>query len=195
MEYNMATRDKPVIDFGSPPTAYGYNDAGLFTQAELCSPNPLESELTGNAVWLLPANSTFVAPPSESGKVAVWNGVAWELKEDNRGTKYWLPGDDWQTEPREMKDLGPLPAGAVLTRPEPTQDKKFVLLRSERDHRIGATDYLMMPDYPIPEDQRTVVQVYRQALRDLPAQPGAPWDGGGKETPWPALPKIMEVKK
>lgn len=118
MEDDMTTTEKTVIDFGTPPAAYGYDDDGLFTKAELCSPDPLESELTGNAVWLLPANSTFTAPPSESGKVPVWNGTTWELKEDNRGTKYWLPGDGWQTEPHEMKDLGPLPAGAMLDRPE-----------------------------------------------------------------------------
>ena len=45
-----------------------------------------------------------------------------------------------------------------------------------------------MQDYPIPADQRTAVQAYRQALRDLPAQEGAPWDGGAEDTPWPDLP-------
>ena len=61
-------------------------------------------------------------------------------------------------------------------------------LRAERDRRLAATDFLLMPDYPISGDQRAVVQAYRQALRDLPAQPGAPWDGGGEATPWPDLP-------
>lgn len=119
MEDSMTPPAKLVIDFGNPPTAYGYDGDGIFTQAELCSPDPLESELVGKAVWLLPANATFTAPPAaEAGKVSVWNGTTWELKEDNRGTKYWLPGDGWQTEPHEMKDLGPLPAGAMLDRPE-----------------------------------------------------------------------------
>lgn len=114
----------PRIDFSNPPKIYGYDDDGLFTQAEICSPDPLESELAGKAIWMLPANATFMAPPSaESGTVAVWNGTAWELQEDNRGTKYWLPGDTWQTEPREMKDLGPLPTGAVTTPPQPTSEE------------------------------------------------------------------------
>ena len=118
MEDDMTTYNS-AIDFGNPPTAYGYDDDGLFTQAEICSPDPLESETAGKAVWLLPANATFIAPPAaEAGKAAVWNGTAWELIEDNRGTKYWLPGDAWNSEPREMKDLGPLPAGAMLDRPE-----------------------------------------------------------------------------
>lgn len=118
MEDDMTTAENQVIDFSNPPTAYGYDDSGLFTHSEACSPDPLESEQKGEAVWLAPAHATLTAPPSETGKVAVWNGEAWELKEDNRGVKYWLPGDDWQTEPREMKDLGPLPDGSLLGRPE-----------------------------------------------------------------------------
>lgn len=193
MEDDMTTQKKPVIDFSNPPTAYGYDDDGLFTQAELCSPDPLESKLTGNAVWLLPANATFVSPPAGSGKVAVWNGTAWELKEDNRGKEYWLPGDNWQADPRVMKDLGPLPDGATFERPEPTEEEKFTLLRGMRNGKIMMTDYLLMPDYPISDDQRAVVQAYRQALRDLPAQSGAPWDGGGEETPWPELPAGLKA--
>ena len=67
----------------------------------------------------------------------------------------------------------------------------FERLRAERDRRIAATDFMIMADYPIPADQRTAVQAYRQALRDLPAQEGAPWDGGGEETPWPAAPEVV----
>lgn len=135
------------IDFSNPPTAYGYDDDGLFTQAELCSPDPLESKLKGNAVWLLPANATFVPPPAaESGKVAVWNGTAWDLKEDNRSTKYWLPGDTWQTEPREMKGLGPLPEGAVTVQPEKSEKEKqleaYQTELREKEAWLASKDYI-----------------------------------------------------
>ena len=69
----------------------------------------------------------------------------------------------------------------------------FASLRAERDSRLDATDYLLMPDYPLSDEQRAVVQAYRQALRDLPAQPGAPWDGGGEGTPWPELPAGLKA--
>ena len=72
-----------------------------------------------------------------------------------------------------------------------SEEARFERLRSERDQRLAATDYLLMQDYPLPADQLTAVQIYRQALRDLPAQEGAPWDGGGKETPWPAAPEVV----
>ena len=173
------------------PLAYCYTDKGEYSHAEPCQFDPLESEQKGEAVWLLPANATFTAPPAAgSGKVAVWNGTAWDLKEDNRGTKYWLPGDAWDSNPREMQGLGPLPEGAMLERPEPKEQEKFILLRGMRDGKIAATDYLIMPDYPLPEEKKAGVLAYRQALRDLPAQSGAPWDGGGELTPWPTMPTL-----
>lgn len=154
------------------------------------------------------ACATPTPPPSvPDGYAARWTGTAWEIVEDHRqkmdntgtpqgGTPYWLPdeGDDWQSPPRYLKELGQLPAGAVTVRPEkpsPTEAELFQQLRAERDRRIAATDFMIMADYPIPADQRTAVQIYRQALRDLPAQEGAPWDGGGKETPWPAAPEVV----
>ena len=70
---------------------------------------------------------------------------------------------------------------------------RFERLRAERDRRLAETDYLLMPDYPLSEGQRTVLQSYRQSLRDLPSQEGAPWDGGGEETPWPEIPTWVKA--
>lgn len=177
--------------------------------------SPKTGELTGqrlaqvvNGKALTKSAYATTTPPPENipdGYVARWTGAAWETVEDHRqhldekgtkqgGTPYWLPdqGDDWQSPARYMEDLGPLPAGAVTMRPEkpaPTEAELFQQLRAERDRRLTATDYLLMQDYPIPADQLTAVQLYRQALRDLPAQSGAPWDGGGEETPWPEVPE------
>lgn len=149
------------------------------------------------------AFATPTPPPASipEGHVARWTGSEWELVEDYRqhldskgtkqgGTPYWLPseGDDWQSQPRYTEDLGPLPDGAVTVRPEkpaPTEEELFSSLRIERDRRLAATDYLVMPDYPISESSLMAVKAYRQALRDLPAQDGAPWDGGGEKTPYP----------
>ena len=89
----------------------------------------------------LPALLATHTPPPETGEKekAVWNGEAWDIVEDHRqhtneqgvkegGTPYWLPeeGDDYRSPERYMEDLGPLPAGAVTTRPEkpaPTLDE------------------------------------------------------------------------
>lgn len=75
--------------------------------------------------------ATPVAPPDDipDGYAARWTGKSWELVEDHRqktdaqgrkygGTAYWLPGDTWQSPERYIEELGPLPGGAVTTRPE-----------------------------------------------------------------------------
>lgn len=90
----------------------------------------------------------------------------------------------WQDEKARLEQAA-AEAEAVRLAEYNSEAARFERLRSERDQRLAATDYLLMPDYPISDDQRAVVQAYRQALRDLPAQSGAPWDGGGEETPWP----------
>ena len=89
--------------------------------------------------------------------------------------------------------------GILFTPPEPpSKDELFSRLRSERDVRI--TDILWMRERHADElelgketsltpEQYTALLTYIQVLRDIPAQPGAPWDGGGTETPWPELPK------
>ena len=74
-----------------------------------------------------------------------------------------------------------------------SETARFERLRAERDRRLAATDYLLMPDYPLSDDQRTILQVYRQALRDLPSQEGAPWDGGAEDTPWPEIPNWVKA--
>ena len=98
--------------------------------------DPLETKIQGKNVYLLPADSTFTAPlEPEEGHAAVWNGEAWEYIEDHRqtrdeggvivegsGTPYWMPGDTWQTPARFMTELGKLPEGAMLEKPEKPKD-------------------------------------------------------------------------
>ena len=79
--------------------------------------------------------ATSVVPPDvPDGYAARWTGKSWELVEDHRqktdaqgrkygGTAYWLPGDTWQSPERHLEELGPLPEGAVTTRPEKTPEE------------------------------------------------------------------------
>ena len=181
-----------------------YNNTGEYLGSR-------QAQVVNGKALLKSAYATTTPPPENipDGHVARWTGREWELVEDHRqhldskgtkqgGTPYWLPseGDDWQSPPRYTENLGPLPAGAVTVRPEkpaPTEVELFQQLRALRDRRLAATDFLLMPDYPISGEQRAVVQAYRQALRDLPAQEGAPWDGGGEATPWPELPAGLKI--
>lgn len=82
--------------------------------------NPLESELQGKGIYLLPANATFAIPVLKDGFASVWNGEQWENVEDNRGKEYWLDTDTFGTPAHTMKELGAFPANAVFTAPAKT---------------------------------------------------------------------------
>ena len=99
----------------------------------------------------------------------------------------------WQAE-KARREKAAAEAEAARLAEYNSEPARFARLREERDRRIAATDYLIMPDYPLAEDSRTAVQIYRQALRDLPTKEGAPWDGGGEATPWPAMPDVLTRK-
>lgn len=101
--------------------------------------DPLESARAGKDIYMLPANATWDKPTPKDGCVAVWNGESWNIVEDNRKKKYWLPEDKYGAPAREMKELGPLPEGATLTAPERTLDEvkadMVQSLKTERDAR------------------------------------------------------------
>ena len=58
--------------------------------------------------------------------------------------------------------------------------------RQKRDRLLSKTDFYIMPDYPITEEDLEEVKAYRQALRDVPNQEGFP-----RNVKWPAKPRIL----
>lgn len=74
--------------------------------------------------------------------------------------------------------------------PEPTVQELASMVRSQRDAKLSATDYLIVPDYPISSEDLEAVKVYRQALRDIPEQSGFP-----KNVQWPVEPQFLSAKK
>lgn len=57
--------------------------------------------------------------------------------------------------------------------------------RTKRNQLLSETDVYMIVDYPISEANLQKMKKYRQALRDLPAQPGWP-----RNIVWPEKPSI-----
>lgn len=111
--------------------------------------DPLETEMQGKDVYLLPADSTFTeAPEKKEGYAILWNGASWDVVEDHRkkpgvedsGTPYWLPGDTWRTPARYMTELGPLPEGALIEAPQPTEEE---LLAQAKSLKIAEIDRAM----------------------------------------------------
>ena len=136
---------------------YKYNaDTKEYLYAEEAFLDPLETEAAGEPVYLLPADSTFVEPlTAKDGFAVCWNGMAWEHIEDHRrkrdkggvvlegtGTPFWMPGDDWQTPARYMTELGKLPEGAMLERPEkPAEvlaEEALARAKAERARAVAA---------------------------------------------------------
>lgn len=120
---------------------YNYDDiTNEYLSSTECVLDPLETQLQGKDVWMLPANATFVEPPAaQKGFARVWKKIQWVQVEDNRGTKYWMPGDTWDSEPKEMKDLGPLPEGAITVKPEKTLEEAKSLKVSQIDSETSSS--------------------------------------------------------
>ena len=63
--------------------------------------------------------------------------------------------------------------GAIVSKPEPTEAEKteavLDFLRHRRDMSLASSDWTQTADSPLTAEQRSEWQMYRQALRDLPA--------------------------
>lgn len=106
-----------------------------FLEPVPCFPDPVRSRIEGREVYLLPANSTFTEPPvKRTGYTAIWSGSGWSEVEDYRGVRYWPKGATFNSASMEMAELGPLPDGASLTRPEQTADE----IAAEKEQREQA---------------------------------------------------------
>ena len=75
----------------------------------------------------------------------------------------------------------------VVAVPAPTIEELAAQARSQRDGLIASTDYLMATDYPLTDEKRQELTVYRQALRDVPEQSGFP-----TEIVWPTKPEWVK---
>ena len=69
--------------------------------------------------------------------------------------------------------------------PEEVKAEASAQVRAQRDALLAETDHLVMPDYPLTDEQREAVKAYRQELRDVPQQDGFPL-----EVVWPKKPAI-----
>lgn len=58
-------------------------------------------------------------------------------------------------------------------------------VRLERNNLLSNTDHLIQSDYPISDEKKQEIKVYRQALRDIPQQDGFP-----DSIVWPDKPTI-----
>jgi len=100
----------------------------------------------------------------------------------------------WQLNSEQIAELDAFiadfdPANAINWPPPLPTDEQERLTRAERDRRLLATDYLLMPDYPISAEDLGAVKAYRQQLRDLSNSPDWP------DIEWPVLALTGEEKQ
>ena len=94
-----------------------------------------DSDKSPSGAWNIPGDCTETVPPTEKENyIPVWNGAAWVETEDYRKQEYWLPGDTYGTPGREVKEIGPLPEGAMLTPPEQTLEEA----KADKHREAGA---------------------------------------------------------
>lgn len=165
-------------------TAYCWDEDDYTVGEEPCNIDPLESAKAGKPVYVMPARSCLEKPVAEPGKIARRVNGEWVQVENHMGKDGFI-----NRTPHTIDKYGPLPEGFTETLPPLTEDELLAQLRMMRDGKLSLTDKYLLSDYPISADTLAQVKTYRAALRDLPDQPGAPWDGGGELTPWPELPK------
>ena len=139
-----------------------------------------------------PANMHALQWGGESGHIEWTDGPNQALTKEDYAKQVPPYVALWQAEKERLEKEAAAAEAARLAQYN-SEEARFERLRTERDRRIAATDYLLMTDYPISEEDKATVQTYRQALRDLPAQEGAPWDGGESETPWPQVPAVLSA--
>lgn len=83
----------------------------------------------------------------------------------------------------------PMKRYQIVEIPAPTTEEVAAQVRAQRDAMIARTDFMMMPDYPISEEDKALVEAYRQALRDIPQQESFP-----SNVQWPVAPQCLEAR-
>ena len=141
--------------------AYRYNSENKKYEGEAtCQIDPLESEIAGKEIYLLPADCTYEVPPEEKdGFDIVWNGDAWEYKEQEKPKEeepYIPTEDDLKKSKRwERDDI----LNKTMCRIQRYQTQKEAGLSTTDD----ATTYSALLNYA-------------QYLRDIPQQSGEWWN-------------------
>ena len=71
----------------------------------------------------------------------------------------------------------------VVAMNTPSTEEVIMIRRSERDDLLDASDWTQMADTSLSADDKAAWATYRQALRDVPQQPGFPETIAWPETP------------
>ena len=92
---------------------YNYNEKGVFTGTGIAQVDFIDTEK-----FILPGNSTFIAPPDFSNEtIPVWNGLNWTIEVDLRGK---LAYNCITMQPTQITNVGVIPSTFTLIEPPKT---------------------------------------------------------------------------
>lgn len=144
---------------------------------------------TAASTFALSRKAARVAKPSvvnlydpETGQGSVWR----EEDAPAQLARGLIPQEAWQA----ICEQKAAEAHAAWLADSDTEAERIEMLRAACEQKLSQTDKFTVPDYPITDEQRQAILAYRQAIRDLNHESGAPWDGGGELTPWPEMPEL-----
>lgn len=183
---------------------YEFDEEGFFLRATFAQVDDVTREIVG-----MPERCTTLKPELKDGFFAMFDGEKWiDVAKPSTASEcvgIVVPHKARSTHASELRKIfKDLTEGSSTHRqvqlpdlsltveeiPQKTEDdiksEAAESVREKRDALISETDFLMMPDYPISDEDREAVKAYRQALRDVPQQSGFP-----QEIYWPALPTVL----
>ena len=116
--------------------------------------DPLETQLKGEDVYLLPANATFEKPlDKEDGKAIVFDGSTWKLVDDNRG-KYTIKDNQMQ----EITTLDPVEKVLTDDEVEGLNNETLIIVDNEIVEKPAPTyTELRQAEYPSLQDQLDMI--------------------------------------
>lgn len=115
--------------------------------------------------------------------------ITYEPVNGSEPFSYFVLLDEDDTAPVHQYIRSKIDSGSVEVKPcyEVTSDVRANSIRDKRNSFLIETDKYMTLDYPILDEDRELVKLYRQALRDIPQQEGFP-----DHIVWPGKPSFIK---
>ena len=133
--------------------AYRYNSENKKYEGEAtCQIDPLESEIAGKEIYLLPADCTYEVPPKErEGFDIVWNGDVWEYKEQEKPKEeepYVPTEDELKSQIRAVRDNYMQTTQNRIDRYRNQKEVDIVTTDSEATYKLLLQYTQYLRDYP-----------------------------------------------
>lgn len=136
------------------PLCYRYDqEKKEYIGSEEMFKDPLGSELQKKDIWLLPADCTLIEPPeAKEGFLIVWNGEAWEYKEQEKEPEHYIPpeptDEELQSRARQVRNAYMESTQNRIDRYRNQKEIGIVTADSEATYKLLLRYMQYLRDYP-----------------------------------------------